>query len=210
MKYSQKVDNEELKYFLEEIEEDGFNQEEKEIIVKCTMKGDNPFRMYNMATLNCLYGTDEIMYNVPNKRFEIYDRYIGRIDYYVPYEVAHCSKSKKIYDFCKTIKKDLKENFFDIWFEQIDPSKEEWYHEAMRNPYSLEPTEYLKKTGVTVKGYEKIKKAIENCLPSIDLMGDNPFGSITIIDAIRESLFKKYNLYATNKLLDQLFWYDNM
>ena len=206
------IDNKELKCFLEELQEGKFTEEETGIIVKCAMAKDNKFLRYNKATLNCLYGTDYIMYNLPNQRMEIYDRVIGRIDIYIPSEVMSGSHAKEKYDFCKLIAEDLKKNFPEKWYA-IDTRNDEWEREVYNNPYSLEPTMWCRKTGITIEGDKKIEKIIEDSLPSIDLMGDNPrpFCCLTIVEAIKKSLFKKFNLFASKELKEKLAgYYDNI
>lgn len=106
------VDNEELKCFLGELQEDNFTEEEKEILVRLATKKDNHYLRCDMTMLNCLYGTDYIMYNLPNQRMEIYDRVIGRIDIHIPSEVMSDSHAKEKYDFCKLIAEDLKKELF--------------------------------------------------------------------------------------------------
>lgn len=206
------VDNEELKCFLEELQEDEFTEEEKEILVRLATKKDNHYLRCDMTMLNCLYGTDYIMYNLPNQRMEIYDRVIGRIDIYIPSEVMSGSNAKEKYDFCKLIAEDLKKNFPEKWYN-ADPRGDEWEREAYNNPYSLEPTMWCGKTGITIEGDKKIEKIIEDSLPNIDLMGDNPrpFNYLTIVEAIKKSLFKKFNLFASKELKERLAgYYDNI
>lgn len=201
--YIKNTDNEELKYFLEELQEEKFTDEEKEIILLCAVKRNNKFLRYDMATFNCLYGNDYVMYNVPHNRMEIYNSYVGRIDLYIPFECMYGKSSQKVYDFCKLINEDLKKNFFDLWFSE-DPNEDNWYNEASRNPYSLEPTSECKETRVTKAGYKKINEIIEKSLSSINLMGDNPFDYLTVVGAIKKSLFKKYNLVASSELEEKL------
>ena len=206
------VDNEELKCFLEELQEDEFTEEGKEILVSLATKKDSHYLRCDMTMLNCLYGTDYIMYNLPNQRMEIYDRVIGRIDIYIPSEAMSGSHAKEKYDFCKLIAEDLKKNFPEKWYA-IDTRNDEWEREVYNNPYSLEPTMWCRKTGITIEGDKKIEKIIEDSLPSIDLMGDNPrpFNYLTIVEAIKKSLFKKFNLFVSKELEEkQAGYYDNI
>lgn len=196
------------KYKKEVMEIEGYTEEEAEII--CYHNKRNKFTVYiDTNALNLLYGDEFVKYNKPLKRMEVYNRYIGRLDFNIPNFYMEAKKDvKPIFEFCKSLNTSINQNiqqFFEIDPNFNDESKSSWYDESRGYSYESEPSDFCPVTHITCNGLEKLLKCAETMIEDINFEPVKGFfDNRGIRNTIVKQFFKRFNFEPTKELEEYL------
>lgn len=198
---------------IELLKEDGYTDKEIEII-SWIVSQDERKGHYNSYIQNSLYGDGTVYYNYPEYQLVVYTR-LGKIEIPTLYELmaGRNNKVKHTFDVLFKVKDAVehifKEKFFSLVNEEI---QSEWQDvvNSIRTPV---PKVYIKETRITVKGYEKIKQAIEDSLADIDfvVLDENgkeirpAFNEYDLTFCILDALKDRFNLVYTGELKDYIY-----
>lgn len=195
------------------LKEEGYTDKEIEIISWIVSQNERKGR-YDSYVQNSLFGSGTVYYNYPEYKLVVYTR-LGKIEIPTLYELMSGKKDKikhtfdvlfKVRDAVEHI---FKEKFFSLVNEEI---QSEWQRvvNSIRTPV---PDFYVEETRITVKGYEKIKQAIEDSLADIDfvVLDENgkeirpAFNEYDLTFCILDALKEKFNLVYTSELKDYIY-----
>ena len=199
------------------LKEEGYTDKEIEIISWIVSQNERKGR-YDSYVQNSLFGSGTVYYNYPEYKLVVYTR-LGKIEIPTLYELMSGKKDKikhtfdVLFEVRDAVEHIFKEKFFSLVNEEI---QSEWQRvvNSIRTPV---PDFYVEETRITVKGYEKIKQAIEDSLADIDFVGFDENGkeirpafneydlTFCILDALKE----KFNLVYTGELADYIYENEN-
>ena len=161
-----------------------------------------------------MFGSGTVYYNYPEYKLVVYTR-LGKIEIPTLYELMSGKKDKikhtfdVLFEVRDAVEHIFKEKFFSLVNEEI---QSEWQRvvNSIRTPV---PDFYMEETRITVKGYEKIKQAIEDSLADIDfvVLDENgkeirpAFNEYDLTFCILDALKEKFNLVYTSELKDYIY-----
>ena len=195
------------------LKEEGYTDKEIEIISWIVSQNERKGR-YDSYVQNSLFGSGTVYYNYPEYKLVVYTR-LGKIEIPTLYELMSGKKDKikhtfdVLFEVRDAVEHIFKEKFFSLVNEEI---KSEWQRvvNSIRTPV---PDFYVEETRITVKGYEKIKQAIEDSLADIDfvVLDENgkeirpAFNEYDLTFCILDALKEKFNLVYTSELKDYIY-----
>ncbi len=195
------------------LKEEGYTDKEIEIISWIVSQNERKGR-YDSYVQNSLFGSGTVYYNYPEYKLVVYTR-LGKIEIPTLYELMSGKKDKikhtfdVLFEVRDAVEHIFKEKFFSLVNEEI---KSEWQRvvNSIRTPV---PDFYVEETRITVKGYEKIKQAIEDSLADIDfvVLDENgkeirpAFNEYDLTFCILDALKEKFNLVYTGELKDYIY-----
>ena len=195
------------------LKEEGYTDKEIEIISWIVSQNERKGR-YDSYVQNSLFGSGTVYYNYPEYKLVVYTR-LGKIEIPILYELMSGKKDKikhtfdVLFEVRDAVEHIFKEKFFSLVNEEI---KSEWQRvvNSIRTPV---PDFYVEETRITVKGYEKIKQAIEDSLADIDfvVLDENgkeirpAFNEYDLTFCILDALKEKFNLVYTGELKDYIY-----
>lgn len=190
------------------LKEEGYTDKEIEIISWIVSQNERKGR-YDSYVQNSLFGSGTVYYNYPEYKLVVYTR-LGKIEIPTLYELMSGKKDKiehtfdVLFEVRDAVEHIFKEKFFSLVNEEI---QSEWQRvvNSIRTPV---PDFYVEETRITVKGYEKIKQAIEDSLADIDfvVLDENgkeirpAFNEYDLTFCILDALKEKFNLVYTFKI----------
>lgn len=199
------------------LKEEGYTDKEIEIISWIVSQNERKGR-YDSYVQNSLFGSGTVYYNYPEYKLVVYTR-LGKIEIPTLYELMSGKKDKikhtfdVLFEVRDAVEHIFKEKFFSLVNEEI---QSEWQRvvNSIRTPV---PDFYVEETRITVKGYEKIKQAIEDSLADIDfvVLDENgkeirpAFNEYDLTFCILDALKEKFNLVYTGELADYIYENDN-
>lgn len=185
------------------LKEEGYTDKEIEIISWIVSQNERKGR-YDSYVQNSLFGSGTVYYNYPEYKLVVYTR-LGKIEIPTLYELMSGKKDKikhtfdVLFEVRDAVEHIFKEKFFSLVNEKI---QSEWQRvvNSIRTPV---PDFYVEETRITVKGYEKIKQAIEDSLADIDfvVLDENgkeirpAFNEYDLTFCILDALKEKFNLH---------------
>lgn len=195
------------------LKEEGYTDKEIEIISWIVSQNERKGR-YDSYVQNSLFGSGTVYYNYPEYKLVVYTR-LGKIEIPTLYELMSGKKDKikhtfdVLFEVRDAVEHIFKEKFFSLVNEKI---QSEWQRvvNSIRTPV---PDFYVEETRITVKGYEKIKQAIEDSLADIDfvVLDENgkeirpAFNEYDLTFCILDALKEKFNLVYTGELADYIY-----
>lgn len=195
------------------LKEEGYTDKEIEIISWIVSQNERKGR-YDSYVQNSLFGSGTVYYNYPEYKLVVYTR-LGKIEIPTLYELMSGKKDKikhtfdVLFEVRDAVEHIFKEKFFSLVNEEI---QSEWQRvvNSIRTPV---PDFYVEETRITVKGYEKIKQAIEDSLADIDfvVLDENgkeirpAFNEYDLTFCILDALKEKFNLVYTCELKDYIY-----
>ena len=195
------------------LKEEGYTDKEIEIISWIVSQNERKGR-YDSYVQNSLFGSGTVYYNYPEYKLVVYTR-LGKIEIPTLYELMSGKKDKikhtfdVLFEVRDAVEHIFKEKFFSLVNEEI---QSEWQRvvNSIRTPV---PNFYVEETRITVKGYEKIKQAIEDSLADIDfvVLDENgkeirpAFNEYDLTFCILDALKEKFNLVYTGELKDYIY-----
>ena len=195
------------------LKEEGYTDKEIEIISWIVSQNERKGR-YDSYVQNSLFGSGTVYYNYPEYKLVVYTR-LGKIEIPTLYELMSGKKDKikhtfdVLFEVRDAVEHIFKEKFFSLVNEEI---QSEWQRvvNSIRTPV---PDFYVEETRITVKGYEKIKQAIEDSLADIDfvVLDENgkeirpAFNEYDLTFCILDALKKRLNLEYTEGLNIHLY-----
>lgn len=195
------------------LKEEGYTDKEIEIISWIVSQNERKGR-YDSYVQNSLFGSGTVYYNYPEYKLVVYTR-LGKIEIPTLYELMSGKKDKikhtfdVLFEVRDAVEHIFKEKFFSLVNEKI---QSEWQRvvNSIRTPV---PDFYVEETRITVKGYEKIKQAIEDSLADIDfvVLDENgkeirpAFNEYDLTFCILDALKEKFNLVYTGELEDYIY-----
>lgn len=195
------------------LKEEGYTDKEIEIISWIVSQNERKGR-YDSYVQNSLFGSGTVYYNYPEYKLVVYTR-LGKIEIPTLYELMSGKKDKikhtfdVLFEVRDAVEHIFKEKFFSLVNEKI---QSEWQRvvNSIRTPV---PDFYVEETRITVKGYEKIKQAIEDSLADIDfvVLDENgkeirpAFNEYDLTFCILDALKEKFNLVYTDELADYIY-----
>lgn len=195
------------------LKEEGYTDKEIEIISWIVSQNERKGR-YDSYVQNSLFGSGTVYYNYPEYKLVVYTR-LGKIEIPTLYELMSGKKDKikhtfdVLFEVRDAVEHIFKEKFFSLVNEEI---QSEWQRvvNSIRTPV---PDFYVEETRITVKGYEKIKQAIEDSLADIDfvVLDENgkeirpAFNEYDLTFCILDALKEKFNLVYTSELKDYIY-----
>lgn len=195
------------------LKEEGYTDKEIEIISWIVSQNERKGR-YDSYVQNSLFGSGTVYYNYPEYKLVVYTR-LGKIEIPTLYELMSGKKDKikhtfdVLFEVRDAVEHIFKEKFFSLVNEEI---QSEWQRvvNSIRTPV---PDFYVEETRITVKGYEKIKQAIEDSLADIDfvVLDENgkeirsAFNEYDLTFCILDALKEKFNLVYTGELKDYIY-----
>lgn len=195
------------------LKEEGYTYKEIEIISWIVSQNERKGR-YDSYVQNSLFGSGTVYYNYPEYKLVVYTR-LGKIEIPTLYELMSGKKDKikhtfdVLFEVRDAVEHIFKEKFFSLVNEEI---QSEWQRvvNSIRTPV---PDFYVEETRITVKGYEKIKQAIEDSLADIDfvVLDENgkeirpAFNEYDLTFCILDALKEKFNLVYTGELKDYIY-----
>lgn len=195
------------------LKEEGYTDKEIEIISWIVSQNERKGR-YDSYVQNSLFGSGTVYYNYPEYKLVVYTR-LGKIEIPTLYELMSGKKDKikhtfdVLFEVRDAVEHIFKEKFFSLVNEEI---QSEWQRvvNSIRTPV---PDFYVEETRITVKGYEKIKQAIEDSLADIDfvVLDENgkeirpAFNEYDLTFCILDALKEKFNLAYTGELKDYIY-----
>lgn len=195
------------------LKEEGYTDKEIEIISWIVSQNERKGR-YDSYVQNSLFGSGTVYYNYPEYKLVVYTR-LGKIEIPTLYELMSGKKDKikhtfdVLFEVRDAVEHIFKEKFFSLVNEEI---QSEWQRvvNSIRTPV---PDFYVEETRITVKGYEKIKQAIEDSLADIDfvVLDKNgkeirpAFNEYDLTFCILDALKEKFNLVYTGELKDYIY-----
>ena len=195
------------------LKEEGYTDKEIEIISWIVSQNERKGR-YDSYVQNSLFGSGTVYYNYPEYKLVVYTR-LGKIEIPTLYELMSGKKDKikhtfdVLFEVRDAVEHIFKEKFFSLVNEEI---QSEWQRvvNSIRTPV---PDFYVEETRITVKGYEKIKQAIEDSLADIDfvVLDENgkeirpAFNEYDLTFCILDALKEKFNLVYTGELADYIY-----
>lgn len=199
------------------LKEEGYTDKEIEIISWIVSQNERKGR-YDSYVQNSLFGSGTVYYNYPEYKLVVYTR-LGKIEIPTLYELMSGKKDKikhtfdVLFEVRDAVEHIFKEKFFSLVNEKI---QSEWQRvvNSIRTPV---PDFYVEETRITVKGYEKIKQAIEDSLADIDfvVLDENgkeirpAFNEYDLTFCILDALKEKFNLVYTSELADYIYENEN-
>lgn len=199
------------------LKEEGYTDKEIEIISWIVSQNERKGR-YDSYVQNSLFGSGTVYYNYPEYKLVVYTR-LGKIEIPTLYELMSGKKDKikhtfdVLFEVRDAVEHIFKEKFFSLVNEKI---QSEWQRvvNSIRTPV---PDFYVEETRITVKGYEKIKQAIEDSLADIDfvVLDENgkeirpAFNEYDLTFCILDALKEKFNLVYTGELADYIYEKEN-
>lgn len=199
------------------LKEEGYTDKEIEIISWIVSQNERKGR-YDSYVQNSLFGSGTVYYNYPEYKLVVYTR-LGKIEIPTLYELMSGKKDKikhtfdVLFEVRDAVEHIFKEKFFSLVNEKI---QSEWQRvvNSIRTPV---PDFYVEETRITVKGYEKIKQAIEDSLADIDfvVLDENgkeirpAFNEYDLTFCILDALKEKFNLVYTGELADYIYENEN-
>ena len=199
------------------LKEEGYTDKEIEIISWIVSQNERKGR-YDSYVQNSLFGSGTVYYNYPEYKLVVYTR-LGKIEIPTLYELMSGKKDKikhtfdVLFEVRDAVEHIFKEKFFSLVNEKI---QSEWQRvvNSIRTPV---PDFYVEETRITVKGYEKIKQAIEDSLADIDfvVLDENgkeirpAFNEYDLTFCILDALKEKFNLVYTGELKDYIYENEN-
>lgn len=199
------------------LKEEGYTDKEIEIISWIVSQNERKGR-YDSYVQNSLFGSGTVYYNYPEYKLVVYTR-LGKIEIPTLYELMSGKKDKikhtfdVLFEVRDAVEHIFKEKFFSLVNEEI---QSEWQRvvNSIRTPV---PDFYVEETRITVKGYEKIKQAIEDSLADIDfvVLDENgkeirpAFNEYDLTFCILDALKEKFNLVYTGELKDYIYENEN-
>lgn len=196
---------------------EGYTDKEIEIISWIVSQNERKGR-YDSYVQNSLFGSGTVYYNYPEYKLVVYTR-LGKIEIPTLYELMSGKKDKikhtfdVLFEVRDAVEHIFKEKFFSLVNEEI---QSEWQRvvNSIRTPV---PDFYVEETRITVKGYEKIKQAIEDSLADIDfvVLDENgkeirpAFNEYDLTFCILDALKEKFNLVYTGELKDYIYENEN-
>lgn len=199
------------------LKEEGYTDKEIEIISWIVSQNERKGR-YDSYVQNSLFGSGTVYYNYPEYKLVVYTR-LGKIEIPTLYELMSGKKDKikhtfdVLFEVRDAVEHIFKEKFFSLVNEKI---QSEWQRvvNSIRTPI---PDFYVEETRITVKGYEKIKQAIEDSLADIDfvVLDENgkeirpAFNEYDLTFCILDALKEKFNLVYTGELADYIYEKEN-
>ncbi|WP_337809450.1 hypothetical protein [Ruminococcus sp.] len=199
------------------LKEEGYTDKEIEIISWIVSQNERKGR-YDSYVQNSLFGSGTVYYNYPEYKLVVYTR-LGKIEIPTLYELMSGKKDKikhtfdVLFEVRDAVEHIFKEKFFSLVNEEI---QSEWQRvvNSIRTPV---PDFYVEETRITVKGYEKIKQAIEDSLADIDfvVLDENgkeirpAFNEYDLTFCILDALKEKFNLVYTGELADYIYENEN-
>ena len=195
------------------LKEEGYTDKEIEIISWIVSQNERKGR-YDSYVQNSLFGSGTVYYNYPEYKLVVYTR-LGKIEIPTLCELMSGKKDKikhtfdVLFEVRDAVEHIFKEKFFSLVNEEI---QSEWQRvvNSIRTPV---PDFYVEETRITVKGYEKIKQAIEDSLADIDfvVLDENgkeirpAFNEYDLTFCILDALKEKFNLVYTGELADYIY-----
>lgn len=195
------------------LKEEGYTDKEIEIISWIVSQNERKGR-YDSYVQNSLFGSGTVYYNYHEYKLVVYTR-LGKIEIPTLYELMSGKKDKikhtfdVLFEVRDAVEHIFKEKFFSLVNEEI---QSEWQRvvNSIRTPV---PGFYVEETRITVKGYEKIKQAIEDSLADIDfvVLDENgkeirpAFNEYDLTFCILDALKEKFNLVYTGELKDYIY-----
>jgi hypothetical protein len=195
------------------LKEEGYTDKEIEIISWIVSQNERKGR-YDSYVQNSLFGSGTVYYNYPEYKLVVYTR-LGKIEIPTLYELMSGKKDKikhtfdVLFEVRDAVEHIFKEKFFSLVNEEI---QSEWQRvvNSIRTPV---PDFYVEETRITVKGYEKIKQAIEDSLADIDfvVLDENgkeirpAFNEYDLTFCILDALKEKFNLVYAGELKDYIY-----
>lgn len=195
------------------LKEEGYTDKEIEIISWIVSQNERKGR-YDSYVQNSLFGSGTVYYNYHEYKLVVYTR-LGKIEIPTLYELMSGKKDKikhtfdVLFEVRDAVEHIFKEKFFSLVNEKI---QSEWQRvvNSIRTPV---PDFYVEETRITVKGYEKIKQAIEDSLADIDfvVLDENgkeirpAFNEYDLTFCILDALKEKFNLVYTDELADYIY-----
>ena len=195
------------------LKEEGYTDKEIEIISWIVSQNERKGR-YDSYVQNSLFGSGTVYYNYPEYKLVVYTR-LGKIEIPTLYELMSGKKDKikhtfdVLFEVRDAVEHIFKEKFFSLVNEEI---QSEWQRvvNSIRTPV---PDFYVEETRITVKGYKKIKQAIEDSLADIDfvVLDENgkeirpAFNEYDLTFCILDALKEKFNLVYTGELKDYIY-----
>lgn len=195
------------------LKEEGYTDKEIEIISWIVSQNERKGR-YDSYVQNSLFGSGTVYYNYPEYKLVVYTR-LGKIEIPTLYELMSGKKDKikhtfdVLFEVRDAVEHIFKEKFFSLVNEEI---QSEWQRvvNSIRTPVQ---DFYVEETRITVKGYEKIKQAIEDSLADIDfvVLDENgkeirpAFNEYDLTFCILDALKEKFNLVYTGELADYIY-----
>lgn len=195
------------------LKEEGYTDKEIEIISWIVSQNERKGH-YDSYVQNFLFGSGTVYYNYPEYKLVVYTR-LGKIEIPTLYELMSGKKDKikhtfdVLFEVRDAVEHIFKEKFFSLVNEEI---QSEWQRvvNSIRTPV---PDFYMEETRITVKGYEKIKQAIEDSLADIDfvVLDENgkeirpAFNEYDLTFCILDALKEKFNLVYTGELKDYIY-----
>lgn len=195
------------------LKEEGYTDKEIEIISWIVSQNERKGR-YDSYVQNSLFGSGTVYYNYPEYKLVVYTR-LGKIEIPTLYELMSGKKDKikhtfdVLFEVRDAVEHIFKEKFFSLVNEEM---QSEWQRvvNSIRTPV---PDFYVEETRITVKGYEKIKQAIEDSLADIDfvVLDENgkeirpAFNEYDLTFCILDALKEKFNLVYTGELKDYIY-----
>lgn len=195
------------------LKEEGYTDKEIEIISWIVSQNERKGR-YDSYVQNSLFGSGTVYYNYPEYKLVVYTR-LGKIEIPTLYELMSGKKDKikhtfdVLFEVRDAVEHIFKEKFFSLVNEEI---QSEWQRvvNSIRTPAQ---DFYVEETRITVKGYEKIKQAIEDSLADIDfvVLDENgkeirpAFNEYDLTFCILDALKEKFNLVYTGELADYIY-----
>lgn len=195
------------------LKEEGYTDKEIEIISWIVSQNERKGR-YDSYVQNSLFGSGTVYYNYPEYKLVVYTR-LGKIEIPTLYELMSGKKDKikhtfdVLFEVRDAVEHIFKEKFFSLVNEEV---QSEWQRvvNSIRTPV---PDFYVEETRITVKGYEKIKQAIEDSLADIDfvVLDENgkeirpAFNEYDLTFCILDALKEKFNLVYTGELKDYIY-----
>lgn len=199
------------------LKEEGYTDKEIEIISWIVSQNERKGR-YDSYVQNSLFGSGTVYYNYPEYKLVVYTR-LGKIEIPTLYELMSGKKDKikhtfdVLFEVRDAVEHIFKEKFFSLVNEEI---QSEWQRvvNSIRTPVT---DFYVEETRITVKGYEKIKQAIEDSLADIDfvVLDENgkeirpAFNEYDLTFCILDALKEKFNLVYTGELKDYIYENEN-
>lgn len=199
------------------LKEEGYTDKEIEIISWIVSQNERKGR-YDSYVQNSLFGSGTVYYNYPEYKLVVYTR-LGKIEIPTLYELMSGKKDKikhtfdVLFEVRDAVEHIFKEKFFSLVNEEV---QSEWQRvvNSIRTPV---PDFYVEETRITVKGYEKIKQAIEDSLADIDfvVLDENgkeirpAFNEYDLTFCILDALKEKFNLVYTCELADYIYENEN-
>lgn len=199
------------------LKEEGYTDKEIEIISWIVSQNERKGR-YDSYVQNSLFGSGTVYYNYPEYKLVVYTR-LGKIEIPTLYELMSGKKDKikhtfdVLFEVRDAVEHIFKEKFFSLVNEEV---QSEWQRvvNSIRTPV---PDFYVEETRITVKGYEKIKQAIEDSLADIDfvVLDENgkeirpAFNEYDLTFCILDALKEKFNLVYTSELKDYIYENEN-